>query len=155
MIIDSNLACVRLSRTCFGGCTVFWWCLVVLVSVSKILSFASHHLVISGARCSSCLWLELVPSVILSPLSALLGDQLSPESQWSENSLQSSSHRSLELRSTSWFLGSQPSLEAHSPLAGKLPRGLGLNSVSWLRMKDWRDSVQEALLLLLPTCSPV
>ena len=33
--------------------------------VSKILRFAFHHLVISGVRCSSCLWLELVPPVIL------------------------------------------------------------------------------------------
>ena len=27
--------------------------------------FAFHHVIISGVRCSSCLWLELVPSVIL------------------------------------------------------------------------------------------
>jgi hypothetical protein len=38
---------------------------VVLVSVSKIITFAFHHLVISGVRYSSCLWLELVPPVIL------------------------------------------------------------------------------------------
>ena len=38
---------------------------MVLVSVSKILTFAFRHLVISGVRCSSCLWLELVPPVIL------------------------------------------------------------------------------------------
>jgi hypothetical protein len=36
-----------------------------MVSVSKILTFAFHHLVISGVRCPSCLWLELVPPVIL------------------------------------------------------------------------------------------
>jgi hypothetical protein len=51
--------------TCCGGCTGFWWCRVVLVSVSKILMFAFRHLVISGVRFSSCLWLELVPPVIL------------------------------------------------------------------------------------------
>jgi hypothetical protein len=45
--------------------TGFWWCRVVLVSVSKILTFAFHHLIISGAIYSSCLWLEIVPPVIL------------------------------------------------------------------------------------------
>jgi hypothetical protein len=38
---------------------------VVLVSVGKILMFAFHHLVISGVSCYSCLWLELVPLMIL------------------------------------------------------------------------------------------
>jgi hypothetical protein len=38
---------------------------MVLVSVSKILTFAFHHLVISGVSSYSCLWLELVPLVIL------------------------------------------------------------------------------------------
>ena len=37
----------------------------VLVPVSKILTFAFCHLVISGISCYSYLWLELVPSVIL------------------------------------------------------------------------------------------
>jgi hypothetical protein len=32
-----------------------------LISVSRILSFAFRHLVISEASCYSCLWLELVP----------------------------------------------------------------------------------------------
>jgi hypothetical protein len=36
-----------------------------LVSVSKILTFAFCHLVISGFSCYSCLWLELIPPVIL------------------------------------------------------------------------------------------
>ena len=67
MILNLNLAFqnVGVSRIRCGGSTGFWWCQVVLVSVSKILMFAFHHLVISGVRCSSCLWLELVPSVIL------------------------------------------------------------------------------------------
>jgi hypothetical protein len=65
--------CVGLSRIRCGGLTGFWWCPVVLVSVSKLRSFAFHHLVISGVRCSSCLWLELVPLVILSPRSAVQG----------------------------------------------------------------------------------
>jgi hypothetical protein len=37
---------------------------MVLVSVSKILTFAFCHLVIPGVNCYSCLWLELVPLVI-------------------------------------------------------------------------------------------
>jgi hypothetical protein len=42
---------------------------MVLVSVSKVLMFAFHHLVISGVSCYSCLWLELVPLVI--PLASI------------------------------------------------------------------------------------
>jgi hypothetical protein len=38
---------------------------VVFVSVSKILTFAFCYLVISGIRCSSCLWLEFALPVIL------------------------------------------------------------------------------------------
>jgi hypothetical protein len=38
---------------------------VVLVSVSKILTFVFSHLLISGVSCYSCLWLEIVPPVIL------------------------------------------------------------------------------------------
>jgi hypothetical protein len=36
-----------------------------LASVSKIVMFASCHLVFSGVSCYSCLWLDLVPLVIL------------------------------------------------------------------------------------------
>jgi hypothetical protein len=36
-----------------------------LVSVSKTLRFAFIYLVISGVSCYSCLWLELVPPMIL------------------------------------------------------------------------------------------
>ena len=52
-------------RTRWGGSAAFWWWLVVLISVSRILNFAFRHLVISGASCYSCLWLELVPQVIM------------------------------------------------------------------------------------------
>jgi hypothetical protein len=55
--------CVGVSRTLCGGYTGFWSCRVVLVSVSKIFIFAFCHLVISGVRCSSWLWMELVPPV--------------------------------------------------------------------------------------------
>jgi hypothetical protein len=49
---------------------VVWECCllimgVVLVSVSKILTFAFCHLVISGVSCCSCLWLDLVPQVFM------------------------------------------------------------------------------------------
>jgi hypothetical protein len=38
-----------------------------------ILTFAFCHLVISAVRCSSCLWLELVPPVILFAFVSILG----------------------------------------------------------------------------------
>ena len=38
---------------------------MVLISVSRILTFAFRHLVISEASCYSCLWLELVSQVTL------------------------------------------------------------------------------------------
>jgi hypothetical protein len=38
---------------------------VVLISVSRILTFAFLHLVISEVSCYSCLWLELVPQVTM------------------------------------------------------------------------------------------
>jgi hypothetical protein len=60
-----------------------------LVSVSKILTFAFHHLVISGVSCYSCLWLEIVPLVILFASISRPGRlALSSEFQWSEHSLQ-------------------------------------------------------------------
>jgi hypothetical protein len=67
MILNLNLVfwVVGVSRIHCGGCTGFWWCWVVLLSVSKILMFAFSHLVISGVTCSSGVWLELVPLVIL------------------------------------------------------------------------------------------
>ena len=36
-----------------------------MISVSKILAFAFHYLVISAVKCSSCLWLKLVPPMSL------------------------------------------------------------------------------------------
>jgi hypothetical protein len=51
--------------TRWGGNSAFWWWWVVLISVSRILTFAFRHLVIYEASCYSCLWLELVPQVIL------------------------------------------------------------------------------------------
>jgi hypothetical protein len=50
---------------------------------------------------------------------------------------------------------SEHSLQASSPLAWKVHRGLVLRSVSWLKMKAWRDPDEEALLFLWSVCSPV
>ena len=67
MILDPNLA----FQVGWGIQDLLWlaYCFlvipVVLVSVSKILSFACHHLVISGVKCSSCLWLEPFPPMRL------------------------------------------------------------------------------------------
>jgi hypothetical protein len=154
---------------------------VVLVSVSKILSFAFCHLVISGVVCSSCLWLELIPPVILLGSVSTTG---SPTLSWvpvvralsagkhsscREGAQRSGSQLGLLAEDEggsdpvqealllllpvhallSWLvserpriqdgaltciLGSEPSLEAKSPLAGQVPRCLGLSSAAWLRM---------------------
>jgi hypothetical protein len=67
MLLNLGLAfrCVGVPRTGWGGSAVLWWCWVVLASVSKILMFAPHHLVISGMSCYSCLSLELFLMVIM------------------------------------------------------------------------------------------
>jgi hypothetical protein len=76
-----------------GGMGVLHLMMVrVLISVSRIFMFAFRHMVFSGASCYSCLWLELVPQVILLASISRPGRQaLSPEFQWSEQSLQASS----------------------------------------------------------------
>jgi hypothetical protein len=63
-----------------------------LVSISKILTFTFCHLVISEVNCYSCLWLVIVPLVILLASMSRPGRlSLSSEFQWSEHSLQASS----------------------------------------------------------------
>jgi hypothetical protein len=135
---------------------------MVLVSVSKILMFAFHHLVISGVRCSSCLCLELVPPVILlapvsipgsprdqstlqasSPLAGkvhragaqlcLLAEDEGPKGPCPRSSVATAAHvlscEDWSLRDPGYKMaipGSEPSLEADSPLAGKVRRGLSL-----------------------------
>jgi hypothetical protein len=84
-----------------------------LVSISKILTFVFHHLVISGVSCYSCLWLEFVPLLILLASISRPGRLvLSSEFQWSEYSLQAS-----------------------SPLTGKVHRYLVFGPPSWQKMK--------------------
>ena len=67
MILNLNLAFLVCCGIHDSLCWAFWVPMIPvdLVSVSKILMFAFHHLEISGVRCSSCLWLELVPPVVL------------------------------------------------------------------------------------------
>ena len=86
-----------------------WVLMMVLVSVSRILTFSFCHLVIPGVICYSCLWLEIVPQVIMLTSIGRPGRlALSSEFQWSEHSLQASSplaekvHRYLEFRPISW-----------------------------------------------------
>jgi hypothetical protein len=75
--------------------------------------FTFHHLVISGVSSFSCLWLELVPQVILlASISRPWRLDLSSEFQWSEHSLQAS-----------------------SPLTGKVHRYLALGPPSWPKTK--------------------
>jgi hypothetical protein len=67
-ILDLNLdlwVCLGIQDSLCGDHSGFWWCWMVLGSVSMILGFAFCHLVISGVRCSSCLWLDLISPVIL------------------------------------------------------------------------------------------
>jgi hypothetical protein len=67
MILNPHLAFL----VCWRIQDLLWWenwvlmGQVVLPSVGKILESAICHLVISGVRCSCCLWLELVPPVDL------------------------------------------------------------------------------------------
>jgi hypothetical protein len=87
--------------------------------------FAFHHLVISGASCYSCLWLELVPQVILLASISKPGRlALSSECQWSDYSLQAS-----------------------SPLTGEVHRYLALGLHSWLKTKAQNRTCPEAELL--------
>ena len=85
---------------------------MVLFSVSKILMFTFCHFLISGVRCSSSLCLELDPPVILLAYVSTPG---------SPNLI--------------IVQGSEPSLEADSPLLGKVLRAVGLSSASRLWMK--------------------
>ena len=84
-----------------------------MVPVSRILTFTFGHLAISGVSCYSCLCLEIVPLVILLPSISRRGRlALSSEFQWSEQSLQAS-----------------------SPLSGKVHSYLVVWTSSWLKMK--------------------
>jgi hypothetical protein len=108
-----------------SGSAGFWSWWVVLVSVSKILTFTFCHLIISGVSWFSCLWLELVPQVIiLASISRPGRLDLSSEFQWSEHSLQAS-----------------------SPLTGKVYRYLALGPPSWPKTKAQNRTCPEAQLL--------
>ena len=94
MLLNPGLA----FQVCWGALDwVKWECWVlmmvsVLVSVSKILTFTFHHLVISEVSCYSCLCLEIVLLVILLASISRPGRlDLSSEFLWLEHSLQVSS----------------------------------------------------------------
>jgi hypothetical protein len=159
---------------------------VVLVSVSKILIFAFCHLVISGVRCFRCLWVELVPPVILldsvctprSPtlswvpvvgaLSAgklssyregaqrsgtqlcLLGEDEGPKGTLTKKLCCFCSLCALLCRLISegcriqdgvltWSWGQSHPWRPTLLCQGKVNRGLGFSSASWLKMKTQRD----------------
>ena len=134
MILNPNLAfwvCWDIQDSLWWH-TGFWWYQVVLVSVSNILKFAFHHLVMSGVRCSSYLWLELVPPMILIASVSIPGSS-----------------------TLSWVLVIRVLFAGKLFCCRKVHRGLELRSASWLMMKAQRDPVQEALLFLWPLCSPV
>jgi hypothetical protein len=154
------------SRTHCGRRIGFWWCWVVLVCVSKILMYGFRHLVISGVRYSSWLWLELVAPVILL---VSVSTPRSPTLPWipvvsalSAGKLSASSPLQTGLWET-WDSGWCSHL---SPGVRALPGGWlssGREGVQktgsqlYLLAEDEgrSDPVQEALLLLQPACSPV
>jgi hypothetical protein len=86
--------------------------------------FTFRHLVISGVSWFSCLWLEPVPQVILLASISKPGRLALSEFQWLENSLQ-----------------------AISPLTGKVHRYLALGPPSWLKMKAQNRTYPTAELL--------
>ena len=98
---------------------------VFLISVSTILTFAFGHLVISGASCYSFLWLELVPQVIVL----------------------ASISRPGRLHLCSEFQLSEDSLQASSPLTGKVHRYMALRPPSWPKTKAQNRTCPEAELL--------
>ena len=87
--------------------------------------FAFRHLVISGASSCSCLWLELLPQMILL----------------------ASISRPGRLALSSEFQVSEHSLQASSPLTGKMHRYLALGPPSWPKMKAQTRTCPEAELL--------
>ena len=161
MILNRILifGCVGLSRTRCGWCTGFWWCPVVLLSVSNILPFAFCHLVISGVRCSSysrCSRLELVPPMIL----------LASVSHhfWESNSLLSLSGQStlciqallLQGRYTEiWSTDSPPCWRwrPEGTLSKKLCCFCGLHTLLWGLVSE-RPGIQDSILTWVPLSEP-
>ena len=98
---------------------------MIFVSVSKILTFTFRHLAIFGFSCYSCLWLEIVPQVILL----------------------ASISRPGRLHLCSEFQLSEDSLQASSPLTGKVHRYMFLRPPSWPKTKSQNRTCPEAELL--------
>jgi hypothetical protein len=115
MLLYLNLflcVCVGVSRIPCGGSAGFWWCWVLLLSVSTFHKFAFCHLAIPDTSCFSCLWLELVPPV------TLLASVSTPR-----------------IPTLSWVSVVRILSVGKLSLAGDVHRGLMLSSASWLKMK--------------------
>jgi hypothetical protein len=119
--------CVRLCRTHCGESSGFRWCWVVLVSVGKFLMFAFRHLVISGITHYSCLWLELVPPLILLASVSTLGI---PTFSWVKSVRVLSEGKFAEVWSSAMIPGWRWSPE-RNPVASAVP------VLSW---DDWSPS---------------
>jgi hypothetical protein len=120
-----------------------------LVFVSKVLIFAFHHLLISGVSCYSCLWLELIPPVILLASLSTPESQLTPDSAGQASSpLAGKVHRDLELRSASLL-----KLKARNRVC---PRSYVASAVCMLSCEDWslRDSGYKIALSPAPRSEP-
>ena len=145
--------CVGVSRIRCSGRTWFWWCPVVLVSVF-------HNLVISAVRCSSCLWLELIPLWFFSLC----------QHSWETNSLLHPSGQNTLCRQALLLQGRCTEVWGSDPPPGSWGQSLpwrltllwhGKYPEVWVSALSscwgWKPEgipVQEALLLLLPMCSP-
>jgi hypothetical protein len=149
-------------RTYCGGNTGFWRCQVFLVSVGKILGLPFtiwQSLVLDGLAVSG--W-SLFLLWVCKPVSALLEDQLSLGKTTAQMAVEqpyplaadvepcpscSAASAACALRNgpaleshwrekgdLPWDPGSEHSLEASSPLSGKVHKGLRVSSTSWLQM---------------------
>jgi hypothetical protein len=127
MLLDPGLA----FQVCWGALDwANWECLVLtmvsgLFFVSKIITFTFRHLLIPGVSCYSCLCLEIVTLEILLPSISRPGRlDLSSEFQWSDHSLQAS-----------------------SPLTGKVYRYLAFRPPPGRRWRPKTAPFPEAVLL--------
>ena len=139
-----------------SGSAGFWWWWVVLVSVSKILTFTFHHLVISGVSCYSCLCLEIVPLVILLHYICRPGRlALSSEFQWSEQSLQASSPLSGKVHS--YLVFGPPPGWRWRPKTGSFPEAVLLWPGRWpvVWSRRWRRLRSSVALACSRNCWPL
>jgi hypothetical protein len=105
-------------RTCYGGIIGFWWCLVILMSVSSFFKLASCYLIISSAPFS-----KVLPSLVISDwIFSFLNSQLiqnSSESSFLCNPVIPGSCDP-EILGVSEFLGFRLPLRLWDPSVNKL-----------------------------------